>query len=53
MDLENINQEIQIIYMRLNVEDKPECIAFLEKSLKKLNFQKEIAIIQKKIEQLN
>ena len=53
MTVEEINQEIQIIYMRLNVEDDPERTASLEKALKKLNFKKEIEVIKQKIDALN
>jgi len=53
MDLEKIEQDIKIVLMRLSVEDAPKRIAKLEIELKRLNFKKEIAIIQKKIEQLN
>ncbi len=53
MTVEEITQEINIIMMRLNVEDNPERKSKLETELKKLNFKKEIAVIKQKIDQLS
>ena len=53
MTVQEIDQEIRIIMMRLNVEDDHERTQQLEKALKKLNYQKEIQVIRDKITQLD
>ena len=53
MTVEEINQEIQIINMRLSIEDKQERAVKLQNELKRLNYKKEIEVIKQKIEALD
>jgi hypothetical protein len=45
--------KIRIKQLEISVEDNPEHRQNLQKQLMKLQFRREIEIIQKKIEQLN
>ena len=50
--MDNIDEKIRIKQMEISIEQNPERKAELQKQISKLQFQKEIAIIRKKIEQL-
>lgn len=50
--MNTIEDKIRIKQMEISVEENPERKAELHTQMTKLQFQKEIAIIRKKIEQL-
>jgi len=52
MTKEEIDQKIQITHIKLSSEDNTGKIKNLQIELKKLELQKEIAVIKQKIEQL-
>ncbi|REG94154.1 hypothetical protein [Flavobacterium aquicola] len=50
--MNTIEDKIRLKQMEINIEENPEREAELHKQMSKLQFQKEIAVIRKKIEQL-
>ncbi|CAD0008901.1 hypothetical protein [Flavobacterium salmonis] len=50
--MDNIDEKIRIKQMEMSIEENPERKAELHKQMTKLQLQKEIAVIRKKIEQL-
>jgi hypothetical protein len=50
--MDNIDEKIRIKQMEISIEQNPERKAELHNQMTKLQFQKEIAVIRKKIEQL-
>lgn len=50
--MNTIQDKIQIIQMEINVESNPEQKKGMQKQLQKLQLQKEIETIRRKIEQL-
>jgi len=50
--MNTIQDKIQIIQMEINVESNPERKKEMQKQLQKLQLQKEIETIRRKIEQL-
>ena len=50
--MNTIEDKIRLKQMEISVEEKPETKAELHTQMTKLQFQKEIAVIRKKIEQL-
>ncbi|WP_165607918.1 hypothetical protein [Flavobacterium tructae] len=50
--MDNIDEKIRIKQMEISIEENPERKAELHTQMTKLQFQKEIAVIKKKIEQL-
>lgn len=51
--MNSTEDKIRIKQLEISVEDNPEHRQNLQKQLQKLQFQREIEIIRRKIEQLN
>jgi hypothetical protein len=50
--MDNIDEKIRIKQMEISIEQNPERKSDLQTQITRLQFQKEIAVIRKKIEQL-